>query len=568
MSISLRFSLALILCLIFATIDAQAYVPGGNPIPGATAEYPMMDGSGTNVTDISGHANTGVFSATPPVWTTYGLKVGSAAANSGNEYFQTPIKTWKTLIANVCTLTGTGGGTVAPASNLLFGGTTTDGLFLYLQPTFAPSTAVKNLFTYYPGIYAVASAAAKTSTLNPTKTCSNIAWVLDSTDHIYIDGTESAYTLHGASASSVTTTGPGYAIGSNGSASNFGQIFNGEINYVLFYPGVLTAAQIAQEDAYINAQVYSRAGYPGTFVPSTLTTPQLTCIGDSLTQGSHGSPWCNSTNMTLNNTYTFNQLGISGDEADSMVTEYPLTALPFVPTNGARSYCSVWLETNDIFNGFTPAQTWAKLQFIGRKLSSSGCIPIVSTMISRVGTGVDTAKNTLNTLIRTQWQSSFAAMNDIAANPVLGADGAYANPVGTCFFTDQTHLINTGTCYNGLAGYPTVGANLANLINSLDGSNITNPTLTASNAYTEAYADNYLVQTPTSAATNVLPDCTGLTGLRRTIVNGSASNTITVSSAASLTITGTATIPGNTIGTFTCELTGPTTGGNYWLRTQ
>ena len=58
------------------------------------------------------------------------------------------------------------------------------------------------------------------------------------------------------------------------------------------------------------------------------------------------------------------------------------------------------------------------------------------TMISR--TVEDTYKNTLNTWIRANWREFADGLADLAADPVLGADGAYAN--STYFLGDGIHV--------------------------------------------------------------------------------------------------------------------------------
>ena len=113
-----------------------------------------------------------------------------------------------------------------------------------------------------------------------------------------------------------------------------------------------------------------------------------------------------------------------------------------------------------------------------------------------------------------------------------------------------------------------MGWNLTRVIDIIDGSTADNPTVTTSNAYSQAIGDNYVLQTPSAAATATLPDCTGLTSIQRTIINGSATYAITTQTSASQTVTGSPNIPANSTATFTCELVSAAAGGNYWLRTN
>jgi hypothetical protein len=225
------------------------------------------------------------------------------------------------------------------------------------------------------------------------------------------------------------------------------------------------------------------------------------------------------------------------------------------------------LTTNDIYFGYSASQVWSFVQKLGNDARSAGCIPIIATIPS--GDGSETARQAYDALVRANWKTAgFAALDDVAAYPALGASNAHTNTA--CFNGDGIHLTGpgAGSCYASLSGYGLLARNLGNVINMLDGSTEWNPTVTTSNAYTESYADNYALQTPTASATNTLPDCTGLTSMKRTIINGSSSNAITVNTSASQTITGSATVAANATAVFTCELTAASTGGNYWLRTQ
>jgi hypothetical protein len=535
-----------------------------NPISGATAEYPFTDGSGTSVADITGNGNTGTLSSgSAPTWTTYGLSFNTGSGTN-NQYVQTPIKTWRTLVLNVCPTTyaqnSTGNFTASLFSS--FAGTPSGG-GIDLVSSGPAYNNLASFASFYPGIYATGT-SFNTGAQTGTAGCPTIVYTLDTSDHIYVNGTEISYQSQGSSASSVTTTSTGYVLG-GAAASNFS--FIGTINYAIFYPGVLTSSQVKSVTTFINAQVLARQNYPMSTQPATASGNQLICNGDSLTSAINGtSTWCNNSNLPTTNTYNKVVWAISSDTAQNNVGANFMRTLSSVSPGGGRNICNHWLGTNDVSvsNQFTAAQTWAALQRLAIQDRAAGCFPVVGTMISR--TGLDTQKNALNALIRANWQqSSFGALDDIAAVPGLGADGANTNV--NCFSGDHIHLNGpgAGSCYNSLSGYGVVGANLGNLVNSLDGSTASNPTITASNAYAQTFADNYVLQTPTASATDTLPDCTGLTGLKRTIVNGSSSFSITVNTSASQTITGSNSIGPNGKATFTCELTSPAAAGNYWL---
>jgi hypothetical protein len=235
-----------------------------------------------------------------------------------------------------------------------------------------------------------------------------------------------------------------------------------------------------------------------------------------------------------------------------------------------QSTVHFWAGTNDFLYGATAPHIWAILSTCASKAHALGARAIVATMIS--GSGRDTNKNALNALIRAQWkQVGFDYLNDLASAPTLGADGSYSNTA--CYQTDEVHLTGpgVGTCgtvgSTALSGYGIIAALATGSINTLDGSSATYPDTTTSNAFVSAYSNNFVIQTPTAAATYSLVDCQGQSS-PRTLVNGSASFAITVSAINSQTITGSTTVAANATAIFSPVLTGPTTGGCSWLRTQ
>lgn len=552
-----------------------------NPVTsGLVAEYPMTEGSGTVVRDISGNGNTANFgtNTNAPSWGTYGVAFNTTLAAKLAQFVQTPVKAWKTAVIHVCVAP------FPPSSGITAGGpfygqfpsvlgpvNNSDGIILL----FTTSTNSKYNGPVTPGIYRDTGATFVTTTAGPlVGACGVLVYTLDTLDHVYWypvgdnNGGEISYATQGASSSYVTTSGTGYQIG-NGTSSAFNALA-GTIGYVELYSNVLTATQAQQEAAFINYQVSKRPGFPVSTRSNYSGDTTVVLDGDSLTSGYRGSvAWGSATYITpTNNTYNFVNYGISSGTPQTEVALGPLRHLQAIPVQG-KAYCFEWTGTNSLGDSnFTAAQTWGSLSTLASIDRQNGCIPIVVTMIARPSLAA--SKNSFNGLIRIGWRSvGFAALLDLAAIPVIGADSAYTNTA--CFYTDQVHLIGpgAGSCLNSLTGYGLVASYYARMLNILDGSTIDNPTVTTSNAYTEADADNFVLQTPTGAATAVLPDCTGLTSIQRTITNGSGTFTITVSGAgSSSTIVGLATVLAGTTGTFTCQLVSASAGGNQWARTQ
>jgi hypothetical protein len=555
-----------------------------NPITAnLTAEFPLNEGSGTSTRDISGNGYTATFAAggNAPAWGTWGIQFSNPGSfGITATWVQTTVKTWKTALVYACiglplgtTGTATGGLPVAAFPALFGTPANTDSVSLIAGATGNNLTNQNDgawqMATFAPGF---STSNWKTRALAPVPSpCGVVAATLDTNDHLYFNGVEVAYSEQGAASAYATTTTTGYQIGDHNNAS--GEAFKGTIGYVVFYSTVLTPAQIAQETQFIRYQVENRPGFPIPVAKLHTSSPSIVGIGDSLTACYNGNAACfNSTYITpLTNSYTIYNEGIGGQFAATNLSIGAVREGAVLSDAAGRNVCRIWEGTNDVANGWTAANTALSIQAHAKQARAEGCDRvIVSTMISR--TGQDTNKNSLNAYLRQQWHGFADMLDDLAAVPNIGADSAYNNTSSpACFNADHIHLTGpsgAGTCMGSLTGYAFVESQLAREINMLDGATLDYPTVTTSNAYTEADADNFLLQTPTAAATTTLIDCLGMTGIRRRITNGSGTYAITVSgSGSTTTITGSNSVAANTTAEFTCMLTGASSGGNYWLRT-
>jgi lysophospholipase L1-like esterase len=107
----------------------------------------------------------------------------------------------------------------------------------------------------------------------------------------------------------------------------------------------------------------------------------------------------------------------------------------------------IWGGTNDLGAGDTPQQAYAQLVQFCQQGQAAGWKVIVVTMIDRsgidgAGETFDAAHDAYNNLIRANWTSFANGIADVAANPILGADGASTNP--TYFLGDGIHLTDAG----------------------------------------------------------------------------------------------------------------------------
>jgi hypothetical protein len=557
--------------------DSPQYIPlsvlgvmSASAIAGASAEYPMDDGTGTTVRDISGNGNNAAFATGPnaPSWLPYGIAFLNASEtySNNNQWIDTPLTTFGTAYVAYCTPTampmntGTDGFyAVAAAPTLIGSSSSSSGIFL----------AGSNL-SQFDHLSVVPSIFDERGVTNSTANqvdggCHIYAFSVGSSrDRMVVDGVETPYVQQGDSGPVVSTTGH-YQLGT-GQGNDSNLFLRGVISYVVFFPASHTVAEMTQETSYIAHQLSLRANYPTYPVSSTATTSQWIGAGDSLTAGFDGSSQWTS-GLTFDNPYTVSNYGIGGIEAIDVCNMADQRWAPSVVPS--KTIVQVWAGTNDFARGkFNADQVWASLSACAVKAKQYGARSIVATMISR--TGWDASKNALNALIRANYQQAgFDYLNDIAAAPELGADGASSNTA--CFKVDETHLTGPGPGGCGsvqgvsFTGYGIVEQLSENAVNTMDGSTATNPDRSTSNAFVSAYRNNYVVQTPTADATFQLVDCQGQSS-PRVVVNGSSMFTITVSTSGGWVLIGSPSVLPNSSATFMPSVVSSAAGGCQWTR--
>ncbi len=553
------------------------------PVPAGGGEYPMMDGTGTTVTDASGNGNALNFCAAPnaPNWYSYGLAFLDAGTISGANMacLNTPFSTFNTVYF----------ATISPAL-VQNTGTSYSGLPFQTSPTVFGRSGGSGSIIVESQIY--------TNAFQPTVYLGGNTTLTDgyggahvfgftcgtgggSVDHWVVDAQEpTGYQAQGNSCSSIPITGGVYQIGTlQNQVSN---AFRGVMTYMIVYPGQHTVAQMQMIEKYIQTKLSSRTTMPVYPNRTTSRAPQLITLGDSLTANYPGTTQWTST-LSLNNAYQVSSYAIYANTAFDMCKMGDQSwAQSIVP---GRTVLHLWAGTNDFsIANKSPSDIWTSLVACGTKAKQMGARTIVATMIDRGGSSNPfiAKKNALNTLMRASWKTSgaFDALNDVAEVAALGADGASANSTASntgCFFSDNIHLVGpgSGNCatlmVNGtataLSGYGLAGQLVSNAVNTLDGSSQWAPDVSAANTFTEGYANNFVVQTPTAAATHTLVDCQGQAS-PRTVVNGSAVFGITVATVNAQNIVGSATVAPLATATFSPMLTSASTGGCSWLRTQ
>jgi lysophospholipase L1-like esterase len=491
-------------------------------VPGATADYSFMDGTGTTLTDSTPNGNNGTLSsgANAPVWTRNGLAFSATQGVS----LPSALNGTQTFFAAVYINPLTGGQQIHEQYPVLV--TSSNGLTgvnlmisLKLGATFYP-------LAYAPSI--LANGAVTTTATNVMSGFHVLAYVLGtgagSVDHFYVDGVEvGSYSAQGASANS-QSSGNLYLGSSNAGPWSQGG-FNGTMYRFRTYPSALSAADVQTVSQAIRADAASR-GVPVTPAPQPVSTPQLHAIGDSITFGEGGvTPWPSLLSLTNQPAYAVQNWGISSITLiDILGSESNRAALSCASTTGP-SIAIILAGTNDfLFGSPTPQSVFASMTGEIQVLKRAGCKVFAATMLSRGGTDIngtsyDADKNAYDALILTQAKAVGAdGVIDFAANPLLGADGANTN---TYFQADHIHPSQTGQAL--------LGSIASNVLNYYFGASAMNPHVVTSLPYSMTAADGEVsLNGVTSAGALTLPDCAGQSGATYRINNPQTAYAITV----------------------------------------
>ena len=280
----------------------------------------------------------------------------------------------------------------------------------------------------------------------------------------------------------------------------------------------------------IATQVAER-GVPTAPVNALLNSPQLHCIGDSITYGEDASTnWCSNLTLTRQPSYTVNNWGVPSallqDETGSEANRVGQQCI----TAQGPAIAIVFSGTNDFLSSATPQQVVSNYMGEVQTLKKSGCEVFVATMLSRDYSGVDydSDKDAFDAQLLSQAKAMGAdGVVDFAADPNLGADGAYAS---TTWFADQTHPTT--------AGQVRLGQIASNALNYYFGYTAAQPNVVTSTTYTLASGDDFVTAAPMANAAYTMPDCIGPSGGTYTISNPQSSFTLTVQGGSSQPING------------------------------
>jgi len=532
------------------SFSALPAAPSSVVSSGLMAYFPMGDGSGSTIHDASSNAYVGSFGGSGNGWQAGGVSLNGqgwidlpAALNSAQT-----IQMWVNLPA-----------TNPAAGQVLVGGSgscCSGNTDFQIQPLQAGNSMQQLAAFSYGAIGALSS--------EPFLGSATLAFAMgnssnSTSDQFWINGAQVPYQQGPASGIGFAT---GASAGSQSSghyqigAANNGSQLTGVVGPVAFYNRQLSPSEIAANAAYFNQLQQSRAVQ--TQLGNTVPANQFVGMGDSITYGypKPDGPYCQY--LAFNTAYKTQCLGVIGQTSSYGLSEAAQFAQYYAEA-APKNVMLVWFGTNDVTNGTPVSQIFANLLSICQTIKQvyPGWRVLLATMLSRYYNGLDydPYKNSLNTLIRGNAMQQCDGFIDVAADPNLGADGAY----GDSYFYDEIHPTT--------AGYEQVAAMTTSYINSLDGYTNANPNSQSSSSYKMTSADNYITANVNGTGAWTLPECQGLTGKSYEITNH-GSGTITLSGTNSESMSGSDEVESGATAVFQIDLISPSAAGCDWSRTQ
>jgi GDSL-like Lipase/Acylhydrolase family len=496
---------------------------------GLMAYFPMNEGTGTTIGDTSGHSYSGTFGGSDNTWKAAGVSF------DGNGWIDLPpalntaqtIQMWTDLAIS------------HPDGRKALIGTTANG--------------TGNSLAWYLGnqtFILVSNSGSGATSATPFTGSATLALVegssgLGTLDQYWINGTQ-AYIAEPSNSTVADLALTGHfqiaaAEGTNG--------LSGIVGPVAFYNRPLMTTEIAQNAAFFNQLQQSRGAESQEGDLSTQN--QFIAMGDSITFGLYAShPYCY---YLTEPSFNARCLGYIGQTTALGVIQAPQFA-NYYDTRADQDIFFDWYVSNDAADGETNDEIVENLSATCGDIKQiyPGWKVIIGTMISRVIVS-EPQRNALNDEIRQHARDICDGFIDIAADPLLGANGAYADG----FFADETHPNDQGQ--QEIAGIVT------RYINSVAGANATTPTTQSAQTYSMTTADNYINATIDGDAEWTLPECIGLTGKVYTIANQGTGN-LSLTGNNSENITGPPTIAPNTTAAFRINLISDATGGCSWAR--
>lgn len=533
---------------------------GSNPLPapmaGLNTYLPMTDGSGLTIRDASGNNhNATITSGGTQVWTPQGLQLNAETAT----------------LPNAGGIPTVGFCAYFPAATLSF------STYKYYSTLAAGGQNGYNFATAYGSPYGhtfdVYWPAIGLSNGGPTTVakdglsgnhCLEIVIGINSgtNDRIYIDGTEATY----------YTQGSGYALLGGGELTNPVTLSSSQTNGTFTPSPTLysvwnattadTAAQALSRLASETARLQSLGVVFGN-APSTQSTASSCAFdGTSIDVGFEATA-APPTLLSLDYPCTITNFSRSGQDPKDMDAGFQNRAALIYHPRGAKNILYNGGPTNGLMNdGESVQDAFQDVLAWNRKAHAQGWKTVVSTMLSRTGTGTggltgDVLAQQFNALLLANGDA-FDWVANMAAAPQLGATGAYAST--TYFNADGVHPKDAGQTYYvaGMrAGFEGVYAN---------------PLTTVTAAYTQVPSDRLIVANSSSAFAVTLIDANtaSFNSAGELCLKNAGTGTVTLTPVNSETIDGAANLAVAAQATACIRpyVANPAAGGAVWIKVQ
>jgi lysophospholipase L1-like esterase len=280
---------------------------------------------------------------------------------------------------------------------------------------------------------------------------------IDTNAVCYLDGKNVGHALNRKSYAHTF----GVVAGSTASVSLFGGDgsfgFGGTIGALVLLNAVPTAAEALELSNYLHSL--------GGATPRALPTRAFLFLGDSLTSGGANSPtnydsefpgvvsrYVATTGLGLTiDDVTWQNFGSFGDTAAGCLSRaqgvVTTTIQALVAAGYTTIHCNVWIGTNNIYSGNSPATTAATTAQIGPALVTAGATKVsLLTLMARDGGGnqatYDANRATYNTSVVGMVGTGVDRVVRIDLNANMGPNGSQTNT--TYFTADQIHLAASG----------------------------------------------------------------------------------------------------------------------------
>ena len=561
-------------------IAALGYTPSTfAPLTGTglLGQYQFNESSGTTLIDYSGNGNNGTITNSPTL-TGIGYNFSGtsnnvdlpAALNAANTYY---------FVVNFPPATF--GNTNQNNSEFLSSTQTTSAaveILGYVPPGSAASGNYGILVTDGAGTYLAEAPDFFAGTHIITVVCN-----VTGSPSLYLDGNLTGLAVSSGSSCNGRQTGGHFRIGTsahNGALTAFATTVYG----AAFYSTVHTAATVQSVVTALRGQALGK-GVP--FLPTPYSSPNsfYLATGDSITCGqtlTGGTTTCGTGSVASNaypalvpgsttNSYTAKNYGVPGAYVQQQISSAPYVYAPFCNTTAGQSVASLMEGTNNFLTaGVTAAQVFALQSSWVNLMKGYGCRTMLFAMLSRTGNAAssvtfDTQKNAMNAALRSGWKTTGAhAFVDFGSDPLLGADGAYAN---TSNFADGIHPT--------AAMQVRMAAAVACLINAIDGSSpqaMNQVALMTASATLSCADGGRLLDATANAVNYTLPSAMYMTGrqVRYCNVTHSGTNTATLTAPSDFPFNNTAGSTSVAVAQGACvnleaTFNGSTTApGNYW----